>query len=681
MKSIYASRVFHYQKKYLKSDLIAAVIVTAIAIPESLGFAVIVGLPAETGLYSALLAPIVFAIFATTRRLIIGADSATATMIAAGAVLVAQAGSAQYAGAVALLTLMVAAILFLMAVFRLGFLADFISRPVLIGFLGGVGVQLVVSQLPAMIGLSTSGDIFNRLAQAATHLQDVNGMTLTVSVLVVGLVILFNKSRIPGELLGLILAGLFGVMFQLEKFHVVMVGQLPTGFPSFALPEFTWTGLLLLIPAALAIALVIVAQSSAVIRSISGEHEERINLNKDIRALGIANLVSSLTHGFAVNGSPPRSMAADMSGAKTRLVGVYMSLMIALVLLFGGEVFRYIPQAALASIVFIIGLRLIRFSELEYLWSRHRTEFLVALIALTATAALGVRYGIVIAVVVSLMERLRRQYHPKDEILLRDGVLSAWAKERVDHHHRHEANPNGVLVYSFENSLFFENVHYFRERLTKAVSGAKHPVNYVIVDAGAMESVDYTAIETLKKLIRQFESDDITIAFAHVSPHLFEQFDEYGVLALVGKKHIYSTLNSALTDYSGSKLSTSEMVRRLKAPESEYMVIGGAVLEALNIRETHDVDLVVSDAFYALLKSEKKWQEYTQDNGKNILSHEGYNVMHSWMGMDLERLEKHMQIIDGVRYMGTQDLIKAKRQLARKKDLNDVALLEAYLSR
>ena len=678
MPKAYTPSVFRYKKKYLKSDIIAALIVTAIAIPESLGFAAIVGLPPVAGLYSALLAPIVFGLVASTRRLVIGADSATAALVAAGAVLVAQAGTAEYANAIVGLGLLTGLMLIIMAVCKLGFLADLISRPVLVGFMGGVGVQLIVMKLPEMLGIKAGGDVGDHLMAVMRNLGSINGMTLTVSILVVGIVVILRKTRIPGQLVGLILASVFAVVFHISNYGVNMVGALPQGLPALAPIHLTLGDLVALLPAAFSIAVVILAQSSAVVRSLANEHDDPIKLNQDLFALGLANAASALTRGFAVNGSPPRSAAADMAGGRSQLVNIMMSGIIALLLLFGGHLFGYVPAAALASIVFIIGFHLIRFEELQYLWDRHRPEFIVAMIALVGTALFGVLQGVLIAVIVSLMERLSRQYHPKDEILLRDGELSEWAKERVDQHHRHSNHPAGLLVYSFESSLFFENVSYFRSRLLAAIRAAKQPVRYVIIDAGAMESIDYTAIETIKQLFRQLGTDDIRIGFAHVSPALFDQFEDYGLLDIVGKKHVFSTLNEAIKSQPGNTRSAIEMVKTLGLDSEEFVVIGGAVLEALHLRKTNDVDLVVSDSVYQQYRTKEHWQEYVQDNGKKILSHNGYNMMHGWMGKTFTKLRKHAFLIDDIPFMGIDELIAAKRQLARKKDLSDIELLTEY---
>lgn len=539
--------LFRYKRQDLKHDAVAAVVLTAITIPQSLAFAVVAGLPPVAGLYTALLAPIIFALFASTRRLVIGADSATAALLGSSAMLVAQGGTAGYTTAIGVIGLLTALVLIIVAALRLGFLADLVSRPVLIGFLAGVGVQLIVTSLPAMMGVTVhSNSVWGSIVGLA-HAQSLNGMTMTIAVLVVGVLLLTRRTRLPGELIGLILAMVFASVFQVEHFGVALVGALPSSLPVFAIPELSFKMVWTLLPAAIMVAAVILAQSSAVIRSSAEERDDKVNMNRDLFALGLANVAAALTQGFAVNGSPPRTMAAEKAGSRTQLTSVIGSILVGIILLFGAGSLQYLPQAALASIICLLGVYLIRLTELRYLWDVHRTEFIVAIIALLGTAFIGVLQGVLIAVIVSLSERVIRQYHPKDMILLRDGELSDWARERVSDklHHNHQLD--GVLVYSFDGSLFFENITYFISQLRRAVNNAKQPVRVVIIDAGAIDSVDYTAVEAIKRLYQRLQQTGTTLRFAHVSPNLHKQLTTYGVVELLGKGHIYSTLTAAIT--------------------------------------------------------------------------------------------------------------------------------------
>lgn len=536
--------ILTYKRSYLKHDVIAALVVTAISIPQSLAFAVIVGLPPVTGLYTAMITPIVFAFFAHTRRTVVGPDSATTAVIASGALLIAHAGTTAHANAVAVICLLAAAILLAMSILRLGFLAELISRPVLIGFFAGVGLQLIITSIPAMLGLQASGSIWQHVGAISSGFTSINGMALTVSVLVVGLIVLLRKTFIPGELAALVLAIIFAIIFKMTDFGVVMIGALPSGLPHLILPNVTPQSLITLFPAALSVALVVLAQGASVIRQSATKHNEPVRTNQDLFAFGIANAASALLQGFSGNGSIARTQASEAARGKSQLVNILTGVLVGLLLLFGVGLFRYMPQAALASIVFVIGFYLIRFRELDYLWSTHRTEFFVAIIAAVGTVLFGVLQGVFIAVIVSLAERLSRQYRPKDAVLLRDGVFSDWAIERLGKDYKPD-NINGIVIYSFDGSLFFENSTYFVARLKRAIANAKQHVHTVIIDAGAIDSIDYTAVEELKQLCVRLAEKSISVSFSHVSPNLHRQLDIFGVADIVGN-NVYATLSQAL---------------------------------------------------------------------------------------------------------------------------------------
>ncbi len=664
---------------YVRHDMVAALAVTAIAVPESLGYAAIVGLPFQAGLYSALLAPIIFALCASTKRLIIGADSATAVLMAAGAGLISSAGSAQYGGVMALLTSMVAIILLIIVGLRLDFVADLISRPVVVGFMAGIGVQLIAAKLPEILGVQTihQGSL-HQLITATSHIQPA---AIVIAVVTIVVMILLRRSRYPAALVALGVASIVYAGLRMTGVEVMTIGVLPSGLPGLSLPVFSFDTTVKLFPTALSIALVIVAQSSMLIRGLAGEHDEPVQLRQDIRALGAANIASALTYGFVVNGSPPRSLVADLAGSRSRLTGVFMAVYIGVLLLCGSWIFAYIPQAALAAVVCVIGWHLVRLEEFRKIWFVHRAEFVVAILALLGVVFLGVRDGILMAIIVSLVERLSRQYHPRDEVLLRDGVLSNWARQRVDRHHRHHSSPVGVLAYRFDEALFFENIAYFEERLNLAIRQAQQPIHSVIIDAGAISTMDYTATRAIKRWYRRLSSDGIRLCFSHVPPTLRHQLDSYGITNLVGEANIFETLNDAILHQDNARRSTIEMVDRLGLVSDYYVVIGGGVMEVLGLRSTVDVDLVVSDDVYSYFRDTKHWQEYVQDNGKRILSHDGYNIMRSWMGKNLRTLKKHAFSDHDVSFMGIADLIECKQHLGRAKDLADIELLQQYMKK
>jgi len=538
--------LFAYKRSYLKHDAVAALVVTAIVIPQSLAFAMIVGLSPITGLYTAMVAPIVFALLANARRLAVGPDSATAAVVASGAALVAQAGTAGHASAVAIIGILTAVVLAAMSLLRLGFFAELISRPVLVGFLAGVGVQLIIASLPTMLGIAVEGSLWQRLGGIVTQFGEVNGMALTVSVLVVGIIVLLRRTVVPGELAGLVLAVAFAAIFQISQYGVAMVGALPSGLPSFTVPAVTLEQVITLLPAAVSVALVVLAQGSAVIRANASRRGDKVRVNNDLFALGAANLATAVTGGYAANGSPIRTQAAESAGGRSQMVNVLTGVLVGMVLLVGTVLFQYVPQAALSSIVFVVGIYLIRFTELAYIWDRHRMEFLVAMVALVGTILFGVLQGVFVAIIVSLAERLSRQYHPRDAVLVRDGEVSDWVVERLGGDETRLKNTDGLLVYSFESPLYFENVGYFAHRIRRAIRNAKEPVTYIVIDAGAIDTVDYTAAEELKPFFEKLQTDGLRVGFAHVTPYMKEQLEYLGIMDVIGEDNIHPTLDGAL---------------------------------------------------------------------------------------------------------------------------------------
>jgi MFS superfamily sulfate permease-like transporter len=543
MKLTLVKQLRTYLTRDARHDIVAGLVVAAVAVPELIGIATIAGLPIQMGLYSALLAPVIFALFGSSHRLIVGADSATAVLLLAAASTLAPVGSPEYVAVVGVVSLLAACFLGLIALLRLNFLSDLISRPVMIGVLAGVGLQLMIAKFPEMLGVSLHKSALDTLTALPGLIGHINGMSVTIAILVLGIIVIFRRSRVPAPLLALIAVMVFASFVDLHRLGVAFVGAIPSGLPSIAIPTLSIPTIIGLVPAALSITLVILAQSTVVIRTTASEHDEPIHLRRDMIALSLAGVVSSLTHGFAINGSPPRTTVADIAGMKTQLASIVMSLVILLVLLFGGSFFSLLPIPALAAVVFAMGIYLIRWHELRYVLKTHIAEFIIATVALVGVVCLGVINGIILAVLLSLLERLRREYRPVDGILLRDGKLNEWAVERVGDV---PSVPDDMIVYSFDGSLFFENSYYFTHRLKQALKEARHEVHSLIIDAGAIDSIDYTAGEQLKYLYRLLSADGIRLGFAHVSPDLKCEFDRSGVTDLVGAENLAPTLRAAI---------------------------------------------------------------------------------------------------------------------------------------
>ena len=504
-----------YRKEWLAGDLVAGVTVTAIAIPESLGYASIAGLPVQTGLYCALLPAILFAIVASSRQLVVGADSATAALVAAGAGAVVAASSDTYPGIVAALGLITAGILLLMGVARLGFLADLISQPVLAGFLSGVGVSLIIGKLPGMLGIEASGTTWDKLVDTVTNLGDVNGASAVLGVGVVVSMLVMERvlPKLPAALLAVMAFSVLGVLVHAEGRGVAMVGKVPAGLPSLTIPTFSSGEVARLAATAAAIAMVVLAQSAAVARGFATKNGYRDDTNQDIYALAAANGGSALTGGFAINGSPPRTAAGDAAGSRSQIVNIVMALVIGLVLLFATGLFEYLPSPVLDGVVFAIGVGLVKVAQLRAIKRARLFEFGAALLALVVVAFVGVEQGILIAVLVSLVDRLRRQYQPHDEVLVANGEVAPRLRDRVEA----GTSLDGILVYRFGTGLFFENAAHFDERVRGLVSAATVPVRSVVLDAAAMDDIDFTGTEVLRREAEDFADRGIQMFVAELT--------------------------------------------------------------------------------------------------------------------------------------------------------------------
>ena len=518
-----------YQKSWLRGDVIAGVTVAAIAIPESLGYAKIAGLPIQTGLYCALLPALMFALIGSSRQLVVGADSATAALVAAGAGLVAAQGTAEYASAVGVLAILTAVFLLLFAVAKLEFLADLISQPVLAGFLSGVGVSLIIGNLSGMLGVPASGSTWDKLTQTLSELDQANWTTaaLAFGTVIVMLVLEERMPKLPAALVSLTLFSVVAVVIDAAASGVESVGAIPAGLPGFTVPDFQTGEFATLAASAFSIAVVILAQSAAVARSFAQKNGYPDSVKGDLVGLSAANLASAFTSGFAINGSPPRTAAGDSSGSKGQVVNIAMAVTVALVLLFLTGLFEYIPSGVLDAVVFTIGIKLVKVGTLRAVGRTSRPEFLVAMVTLLAVAFVGVEQGIFLAIVLSLIDRLRRQYHPHDAVLLSDGKVIPRLESRV----KLPAPASSTTCSSTGSARRCSS----RTRPSSASGCARSwprpttPVKVLVIDAAAMPDIDYTGAQTLAELGRELRGTGAELVLTEVSDAILHRVATTGI--------------------------------------------------------------------------------------------------------------------------------------------------------
>jgi SulP family sulfate permease len=530
------------------AEVIAGLTLAALAIPEVMGYTKISGTPVITGLYTMLIPTLLFAFFGSSRHLVVGADSATAAILAAGLVGLAATGSDEYVALAAVLAVMAAGFLILARIIGLGFLADFLSRTVLIGFLTGVGVQVALGQISGMLGLKGGGHgtlakIWNDLQQV----EQVNGYAL-VTALTVLVVIVGSKrlsKKIPGALIAVIGAIVASWALNFEG-HMDVLGTIPSGLPHIGLPEVQWSWELIgkLVPTAFAMFVVILAQSAATSRAYAARYNERFSEDTDLVGLGLANIGAGLSGTFVVNGSPTKTQMVDSAGGRTQLSLLVTVLIVLLVLLFLTGPLAYMPEAVLSAIVFLIGVDLIDVKGMRSIYEQRRSEFWVALITALMVVFVGVEQGIILAIVLSLIDHTRRGYRPKNVVLVpsETGVLHAQPVAT-----RAQALP-GLLIYRFTHSMYYANAEQLSQELTDVVNNADPSIRWLCLDASAVDDVDYSAAETLRSLFAVMKEKGIRLVVAQVLEDVRET-SRYRLWELFGEDAFYDTLDDVVKAY------------------------------------------------------------------------------------------------------------------------------------
>ena len=534
------------------AEITAGATLGALAIPEVMGYTRIAGTPVVTGLYTLLLPLILFAVFGSSRHLVVAADSATAAILASGLAGLAARDSPEWLAMAGLLALMAGGLLLVARLLRLGFLADFLSRTVLTGFLAGVGLQVALGELPDLIGVSAAGDgtighlvdAFGRLGQA--HLR----ITLVAAIVVLVIVAARRLSRrVPGALIAVVGSIVASGVFDLPAHGVPVLGPVPSGLPGFGLPHATWSlGLVeRLLPTAFAMTVVILAQSAATSRAYATRGEERFDENLDMVGLAAANLGAALSGTFVVNGSPTKTQMVADAGGRSQLAQLVTSLVTILVLLVLTGLLSRMPQAVLSAVVFLIGVELIDIAEMRRILAVRPVEFAVAAITAAVVVLFGVERGILAAMVLSLLAHVRRGYRPKNSVLVvEDGHRSPRPVAS-----RGELQP-GLLAYRFNHSMYYANAAQLAEEVTALAHDAKPVPRWFCFDMAAVDGVDYTAAQTLRSLLVALQQQGVRPVLANLGNDVRLQMKRYGLVTLLGSDAIYDSLHGVSRAYEAS---------------------------------------------------------------------------------------------------------------------------------
>ncbi len=541
-----------YQRNALPRDVFAGLVLTAILVPAGMGYAEATGLPAIIGLYATIVPLLAYAVLGPSRILVLGPDSALLPIIAAAIIPLAAGDEARTVVLAALLAVVVGIIVIAAGLARLGFLTDLLSAPVRHGYLNGIALIVIVSQLPRLFGFKTDGDtVVARMQSFVVGVRDgeTNPVALAIGLVCLAIILGLKwwRPKAPGILIAVVGSTILSAALDLAaRSGISVVGPLPQGLPPLTLPSLQVGDILAVVPAALGIALVAATDTSVISRTFSMRRGEEVDQDRELIALGAANLATGLFSGMPISSSSSRTPVAEDAGAQTQLTSIVAALAIAVMLVAAPGLLASLPTATLAAVVITAGISLIDVGAMVRLWRVGSSEFWLALASFLGVAFVGVIEGVFFAVALSLLAFVRRAWSPHDAVLGRaDGV-----KGYHDLHFYPDARQiPGLLLYRFDAPLFFANADVFRDRVRERIGAADEPVRWVVIAAEPITDVDTTAAEMLDRLEAELANQGITLVFAELKDPVKARLRRFGALERVREDRIFPTVGTAVTGY------------------------------------------------------------------------------------------------------------------------------------
>ena len=539
-------------------DALAGFQLAAMNIPQALGYTKIAGTPVVTGFYTLLLPLLAFAVFGSSRYLVVAADSATAAILAGGLAGMAPLASARYVALTGMVALLTAGFLLLARILRLGFLADFLSQTVLVGFLTGVGFQVGIAVLGEMVGVEVqSRRSVVQLLEVFRSLPHIHLPTVVISVVVVTGVFAFSRfaPKVPGPLIAVAGAIAASAAWDFAGHGIAVVGPVIGGLPHPGLPDVHGKDILPLIGVAGSCVVMIVAQSAATARFYAVRHHQQLDEDADLVGLSAANAAAALSGTFVVDGSPTQTAMVESSGGQSQLAQVATAVVVALVLLFLTKPLQYLPRCVLGAIVFFIAIRLIDLRALRDIRRESPGEYALALFTAAVVVLVGVEQGIVLAMVLSLLRIVRHSYRPHTGVFV--GVQNeTW--------HLIPAVPGavtepGLAIYRFGAALFYANASLFAEEIRDLVAPGPSPVRWLVVDAEAITNVDYTAARIVRQLNEELARRGVVLAFARVPFSLQADLERHRLTEVIGPVRLFDRLHDALAAFTSQRQSAPQL--------------------------------------------------------------------------------------------------------------------------
>ncbi len=538
-----------YERTWLRPDVVAGITVTAYLVPQCLAYAGIVGAPPLTSLWVAVIAMVIYALLGTSRLLSVGPEAGACVMVAAAVAPLTGGDPNRWVALSAALAVMVGLACLAAWALRLGFVADMLSRPILLGYMAGLGLVMILGQLGSLTGLTlTSSSNLGKAVELAGRLGEVNAIVLTLSVsVVVGLVALGRVAPLaPGTLLAVIAGGLAVALLHLDQHGVALVGSVPSGLPSISLPPIGLGDVGELLGSTVAVTFVAYSEVALTGRAFAARTGEEIDANQELLALGVATLGAGLTGGFAISASGSRSAILDAMHARTQLAGLVAAASTVVIVLLAPGLIALIPKAVLAGIVVFAGWRLVRVGELQRLWTFRSTELGLAMAALLGVLVFDVLAGILIAIALSVADLFMRVARPPASVL---GRVPGLAGLHNIADYPDATQIPGLLVFRYDAPLCFANAPDFRARALAAVDEQPTRVRWFLLNAEAIVELDTTAVEVLEQFARDLARRNVVFAMARVKQDLRAQLVRGKLLEAIDEERFYPTLPVAVAAF------------------------------------------------------------------------------------------------------------------------------------
>jgi sulfate permease, SulP family len=542
-----------YRASFLTSDLVAGFTLVAVAIPEQMATARLGGFSPEVGFFAFMAGSLAFALFGDNRLLSCGADSTITPIFAGSLALLAASGSADYTALGATLALMVGLVLVAGGIFRLGWIADLLSIPVTTGFLAGISVHILISQLPTVLGLpSPSGTTFQRVAILAGHLNEANPFSLSIAFGVLAVIVLSERinARIPGALIGLGAASTAVLLMGLESRGVTLLGPLSGALPTLAIPDISGARVADLVPLSLIIALVVMVQTAATTRSFPSDRTEPPDVDRDFIGVGAGSIISGLLGAFPVNASPPRTAIVSEAGGRSQFAGLVAAGIVLALVAFGAGLLHLVPHAALAGVLLFIALRIVRAQQIAAVYRQSFGEFLLIVATTAAIIVLPIERGVAIGIVLSLLHGIWSTTRARVVVFERVPGTSVWWPVSP---HIKGAKESGIIVAGFAAPLSFLNAYRFRQDMLNALRSSASTTRLIVLEATGILDIDFTAAQILSDVIRRCHADGVAFTIARLeSIRAQNAMARFGIEEVLGPGHVFRSVEEAIRTFGGA---------------------------------------------------------------------------------------------------------------------------------